>query len=180
MTKLNKNIIWIFFALIIISTIYLTINGFESNEVDYVSIGNLIILALTLLVLLQYAYDTNRLANITQDYNLTPNIMHKLSSALLSSDEYDIGFDLLNQSSFYVKAFVNIELKCYNDNINIPNDVYCGKRPWILPPNAFVHGHFRLNDNLLKSSNRTIAELKQKGEDINTLSMKVNINCTSI
>ncbi len=32
---------------------------------------------------------------------------------------------------------------------------------------------------LLKSSNRTITELKQKGEDINALSMKVSIICTS-
>ena len=180
MNKLNKNIIRIFFALIIISTICFTIKGFEPKEVDYVSIGTLIILSLTLLVLIQYAYDTNRVANITRDFNLTPNVMLKLSSTLLTNKEYDIGFDLLNQSSFYVKAFVNVELKCYNDSINISNDVYYGKRPWILPPNAFVHGHFHLNDNLLKPSNRTIAELKQKGEDINALSMKVKINCTSI
>ncbi len=179
MNKINKNIIWFFFALITIVTIFFTIKGFQSENVEYVSIGTLIILALTLIILLQYAYDTNRLANITQDFNLTPKVMHKLTSTLLSPNEYDIGFDLLNQSSFYVNAFVNVELKCYNDCITIPNDVYYGKRPWILPPNAFVHGHFRLNDNLLKSSNRTITELKQKGEDINALSMKVSIICTT-
>ena len=179
MKKLNKYIVISGILLVIIFAIFFVIKSLESEPVNYVSIGTLIILAVTLIVLIQYAYDTNRIANITQEFNLTPNVMHRISSANLSNKEIDIGFDLLNQSNFYVKAYVNVELKCYKDTLIIPNDVYYGKKPWNLPPNAFVHGHFHLNDVLLKDSHRTIEELKQKGEDGKALTMKVNIMCTS-
>lgn len=146
---------------------------------DITNLGNLIIIGITLIVLMIYAYDTNRIANIQQNIFYTPNVVHQLTATEMNDGIFDIGLDLINTSSFYVESLVNVRIKCYNDELFIQNDVYYGKKPWNLPPFSKVHGHFDLNDQLLAKAHRTLSEIRKISEDSELLTMSILIKCTS-
>jgi hypothetical protein len=165
-------------SVIVISLLF-TVLSFHQQPVNHVGIGSLIVLATTLIVLMIYAYDTRRIANLQERFYLTPNVVNHVTATDEGNDSFDIGFDLINHSSFYVETTVNITLKCYDDEIHLPNEVYHGAHPWSLPPHGYLHGHFKLNNDVLSQANHTISELRQREEDPLMLTLRSNIECTS-
>lgn len=185
MKKIKYFILWFIIIAILISIFifffrrfplyfYLTFWG-----VDYFKLGNLIVLSITLIVIMIYTYDTNRIANIQQKIYFTPQVVHEVSATEKRNNVFDIGFDLFNLSHFYVKAYAIIELKCFNKELIINNSVYYGKRPWNIPPNSRIHGHFKLDNNLLKQADMTASNLRKQKNNPKALTLKVNIECTS-
>ncbi|MFH1525029.1 MAG: hypothetical protein ABIG69_00010 [Bacteroidota bacterium] len=177
--RMKKYILVIGVFVVLFITLTFSILSYCNTNPDYTNIGNLIIIGITLTVLMLYAYDTNRLANIQQDINYTPNVVHQLTATEMNDGNFDIGFDLINISSFYVVAFLNIQMKCYNDELIVQHDAYYGKKPWNLPPNSSVHGHFSLNDQLLENAHRTLFDLRKTKEDSELLTMAILLKCTS-
>lgn len=172
----------IFIIVIILFTLFFSGLSYFYGSADYSQLGTLIILGITLVVLIQYAFDTHQMAKTQQKIYLTPSVTHRLSATEVHivQNTFDIGFDLINHSSFYVEAYVNFSLKCYGIELHIPNGAYSGDRPWILPPNSdTIHGHFNLNNQLLQSSQHTITELRSRNKDPEMLSLSINIRCTS-
>lgn len=174
------NLLLLGITLTILLVIVFTILKICSNPINYLDLGNLIILGVTLIVIMIYAYDTNRLANLQQKIYLTPNVVHQIEAEELIDRTLIIGFDLINFSSFYVSAFTYVQLKCFENELGIPNDVYYGKTPWNIPPNSKVHGHFKVDDVMLKPFNSSLKEIRSANENSKALTLTVKINCKSI
>lgn len=163
----------------IVVVIFFSVKALCSTPIDYIRIGTLIVLGLTLIAVIQYAFDTNRMIDLQQRVHLTPQVVHQISAIDLGNNEFDIGFDLVNHSSYYVEATVNVRLESFGVEIRIPDNVYYGARPWVLPPHSNVHGHFKLNDGLLQLANRTMADLRRMSRDENMLTLVIErIQCT--
>lgn len=127
-----------------------------------------------------YAYDTNKLANLQQNIYLTPSVVHQIELVEVNKENFNVGFDLINFSKFYVSALTFVRLECFEQELYIPNEIYYGKVAWNLPPNLGVHGHFTINDEFLKPAKINLEELRKKGDDPKALSLKIKINCKSI
>lgn len=154
--------------------------NFCSTYSNPIATGTFVILGVTLIVIMIYAYDTNRLANLQQNIYLTPNVIHQIDLIEVNEKNINVGLDLINFSNFYVSALTFVQLKCFEQELFIPNEIYYGKSAWNLPPNLKVHGHFTVNDDFLKPANINVDELRKAADDPKALSLNIKINCKSI
>lgn len=180
MKKFNFSILIIGILSIILIITWFSFQHLHFCYIDNLKLGNLVILGLTLIVIMIYTFDTHRIANIQQNNYYKPQVVHNITAIEENNNVFDVGFDLFNSSSFYVEAEVNLELKCCDDDVlTIPNDVYYGSTPWILPPNTKLHGHFKLDDTLLHPVNQTMAKLRETYQNQKAFKLVIDIACTS-
>lgn len=129
------------------------------------ALANLIVLCLTLLALVWYAFDTHRLANLEHKKYNSPIITHAIE-AILVPKTYDdserddhfrytsINLSLFNYSPYDVKikVFLNIFVNGFNFEFKNDSDrqAYQGKKHWFLGPKGIgFKGHFDFNDEML-------------------------------
>lgn len=132
-----------------------------------IEIANFIAVSLTLFVLVKYAYDTNRIANIEYRISYTPIVTHEIRAEygdLLSEgqgcglkQEIEAYFKLGNLSHFDVEILVWVDIFVDDKRIeyfdDATNKAYQGITPWVLCTLGVFEGHFTFGDGLLEKNN---------------------------
>jgi hypothetical protein len=119
---------------------------------EAVNVGTFLILALTLVTLIWYGYDTNTIARVTQERWSREGVLSTGYSIELVGEKGDKGhtvFRLHNPSQLVVKTKVNCNFQMYGTPIEAGN-LYDGKEAWVLFPQQMSQGWFEIQSLLAK------------------------------
>lgn len=136
---------------------------------SYLNIGTFIILTLTLIAVMIYAYDTKILVNISK---------LKWEKESISGVTYEMGmlrvndhrtnntyFSIVNPTTSFIQAKVNCHFKIYNSDAEgiAP---YNGREIWVVFPQQTSQGWFSLVD-LLAEKHKSIQDMQSERNDEN-------------
>ena len=140
-----------------------------SAQPRFIELGNLLVLTITLVVLVWYAYDTNDIARVTRDRWTREGILATTYSMTLPGASVgDAGrttFQLHNASPLVVRAKVNFNLKVYGQTVGA-GALYDGKEKWLLFPHQQSQGWFEV-ESLVKQQGKSIAAMQAEASDEN-------------
>ena len=179
----NPHIIIVF---IIVFMVFIVVSNLDKFLCGSTEIGTFLILGFTLIAVVIYTYETYRMANDTNRMaGIQSNNSYKPRVVIIPyirqtnfKEVIDCRFLVKNDSDFYVKVELYIKLMCFGSDLDVA-DTYNGKRPWNLPPNQGIDGHFYLDKNMLAKIGKTIPEILEKINEENTLTLQLWSNCTS-
>ena len=137
-----------------------TWSAWSSRDATALAIGNFVVLALTLMVLVWYAYDTNSIARVTRERWLRDGVLSTTYAMQLTGEKGEAGrtlFQLHNPSTLIVRAKVACNFRLYGEPINA-GPVYDGKDVWLLFPQQVSQGWFEI-DSLLQTKGKTVAAM---------------------
>jgi hypothetical protein len=127
-------------------------------------LGSLLVLAMTLVVLVVYAYDTNSIARITRDRWLREGILATTYNLdMRGSIAGDAGRTLVqlnNASPLVVRANVNFNFKVYGQPVTW-GPLYDGRDSWVLFPQQLSQGWFEV-EGLLKQQWKTVGQMQHE------------------
>jgi hypothetical protein len=132
--------------------------GFRQEKVDVVAIGNFVVLTLTLLVLVWYAYDTNSIARITADRWTREGVLGAVYSIELVGSRGDVGRTMVrihNPSTLVVRARLNCNFEVYGQRVSA-GALYDGTDRWVVFPQQASQGWFEI-DTLLQQKGKNVA-----------------------
>jgi hypothetical protein len=132
----------------------------RQEKVDILAVANFVVLTLTLLVLIWYAYDTNRIARVTGDRWVREGVLGAIYSLELVGSRGDVGRTLVrihNPSSLVVRATVNCDFRVYGDPVSA-GPLYDGTDRWVVFPQQSSQGWFEI-DTLLQAKGKSVASL---------------------
>jgi len=153
-----KAIAIIFAACIIAITALATWSEWSSK--DALTISNFVVLALTLIVLVFYAYDTNSIARVTRERWLRDGVLSTTYAMQLTGEKGQNGrtlFRLHNPSTLVVRATVACNFRIYGEPIKA-GPAYDGKDVWLLFPQQVSQGWFDIN-SLLQAKGKSVATM---------------------
>lgn len=131
------------------------------KDADILEIGNFIVLALTLIVLVWYAYDTNSIARVTQERWMREGVLGTTYSMQLVGEKGEAGSRTLlqihNPSTLIVRARVACNFQVYGQPVTA-GPLYDGKDVWLLFPQQISQGWFEI-DSLLQKNGKTVAAM---------------------
>lgn len=130
------------------------------SQANALSIASLVILSLTLLVLIWYAYDTNSIARVTRARWLRDGVLSTTYSMDLVGTKGDAGrtlFRLHNPSPLLVRAKANFNFRLYGDPVE-GDPPYSGKGTWLLFPQQVSQGWFEI-DLLLQKKGKNVVQM---------------------
>ena len=144
-----KKITIAFVVIVLAVTIFFVIKASfaQKNTQNILAIGSFIILSLTLIVLIGYAYDTNSIARITRDRWAREGVLSTTYSLNITDQQGDRGrtmFQLHNPSSLVVRARVNFNFKVYGEGVSAGGCLYDGNELWLLFPQQTSQGWFEI------------------------------------
>lgn len=131
--------------------------------VDTLALANLVILSLTLIVLVWYAYDTNSIAQVTRDRWKREGVLSTMYSMELVGKKGEAGrtlFRIHNQSVLVVRATVSCNFRVYGESIE-SSSAYDGKEEWLVFPQQTIQGWFEI-ESLLQKKGKNVAEMINK------------------
>jgi hypothetical protein len=132
----------------------------SSKDSFALGIGSFVVLALTLIVLVWYAYDTNSIARITRERWMREGVLSTTYEMDLVGTKGDAGrtlFRLHNPSTLVVRARVACNFRLYGDPITA-GPLYDGQQTWLLFPQQAIQGWFEI-DSLLQTKGRSIPSM---------------------
>lgn len=136
----------------------------------YVELGNILVLTLTLIVLVWYAYDTNAIARITRErWEREGVLATTYSIAMPGTSVGDNGhtvFQLKNGSPLVVRALVNFNFKVYGHPV-AAGPLYDGKKKWLLYPHQMSQGWFEV-ETLLQQQGKNTSAVRAEATDANS------------
>ena len=147
-----------FAAFVIVVTIIVIYSAWPPT--DRIAMGTFLILALTLVVLVWYAYDTNSMARVTQERWNRDGVLSAMYSIELIGKKGDEGrtlFRIHNPSTLLVRARVNCNLRVYNDFVRA-GPAYDGEEVWLVFPQQISQGWFAI-EQLLQMKGKTVAAM---------------------
>ena len=124
------------------------------------SIGTFVILALTLIVLVWYAYDTNSMARVARERWMREGVLSTTYSMELIGQKGQAGrtlFRIHNPSTLVVRARVACNFRVYGDPVSA-DPLYDGKDTWLLFPQQASQGWFEI-DSLLQKKGKSVAAM---------------------
>jgi hypothetical protein len=125
------------------------------------SIGTFVVLTLTLIALMIYAYDTNLLASMARARWEREHILESYySMTIIPRKDNDRGrtiFLIGNPSTLMLRAKVWCHLQLYGQPVDISDD-YNGQNTWYIFPQQISQGWFEIADILAKKR-KTIEEI---------------------
>lgn len=127
---------------------------------DVLAIGSFVVLALTLIVLVWYAYDTNTIARVTQERWMREGVLSTTYSIELVGEKGQAGrtlFRIHNPSTLIVRARVACNLLVYGQPVSAGN-LYDGKDIWLLFPQQTSQGWFEI-ESLLQKKGKSVATM---------------------
>jgi uncharacterized membrane protein YeaQ/YmgE (transglycosylase-associated protein family) len=140
-----------------------------STQPRLIELGNLLVLTMTLVVLVWYAYDTNSIARVTRDRWTREGILATTYSlGMLGASVGDSGhttFQLHNGSPLVVRAKVNFNFKVYGHPV-VAGALYEGKENWLLFPHQQSQGWFEV-ESLLKQQGKNVAAMQAEVSEEN-------------
>ena len=154
--------------------------GFRQEKVDVVAIGNFVVLTLTLLVLVWYAYDTNSIARVTADRWTREGVLGAVYSLELVGSRGDVGRTMVrihNPSTLVVRARLNCNFEVYGQRVSA-GALYDGADRWVVFPQQASQGWFEL-DSLLQQKGKNVATTMTETTAANRqiqLTMNLSIN----
>jgi hypothetical protein len=150
----------IMIGLVVAVVTVLVVRAAYANLESVLAIGTFVVLALTLITLMWYAFDTNSIARVTRERWSREGVLSTTYSMDLTGQKGDPGrtlFRLHNPSQLLVKATVACNLRIYGDPVEI-SELYDGKDVWVLFPQQNCQGWFELAA-LLSKKGRTVAQM---------------------
>jgi len=130
------------------------------EDADILAIGTFLVLTLTLIVLVWYAYDTNTIAKVTQQRWIREGVLSTTYSLQLLGDRGQAGRTLVqlhNPSTLIVRAKINFNFRVYGEPVTA-GPLYDGKEVWLLFPQQMSQGWFEI-ESLLQMKRKTIAAM---------------------
>lgn len=127
---------------------------------DVLAIGSFLVLALTLIVLVWYAYDTNTIARVTQERWMREGVLSTTYSIELVGEKGQAGRTLVrihNPSTLIVRARVACNFRLYGQPVSA-GDLYDGKDIWLLFPQQTSQGWFEI-ESLLQKKGKNVATM---------------------
>ncbi len=119
---------------------------------DALALGNFLILALTLIVLVWYAYDTNSIARVARERWMREGVLSATYSMELIGNRGEAGrtlFRIHNPSTLLVRATVACNFRIYGDLIKA-GPAYDGEDVWLVFPQQMSQGWFEIESLLQK------------------------------
>jgi hypothetical protein len=120
--------------------------------------GQFIVLSMTLIVLIVYAWDTHRIANTTEkkwEEDLKPKLLYEM--VMNPKDPSDCRFRLINTTDYLIEAKVNCNMKVYGEPVSF-SGAYDGSETWLIFPHQISEGHFSI-DTVLSKKGKTRSEM---------------------
>lgn len=154
--------------LILISVCTVSYIFFCYPNISIIEIGTFIVLAITLVVLIFYAYDTNRLATISQLRWERENILKTNYYMEGTNDKGGAGiilFGINNSSTLLMRAKVRCNFKVYNVLVE-DDDAFNGIETWYIFPQQTTQGSYII-EQLLKKRGKTVENMCQEYTDGN-------------
>jgi len=151
----------------------------QKPNFDILQIGTFGVLTLTLIAIIFYAFDTNRLARLTQKRWERENLLLATYAMAITDHKGDkgrTGFAILNPSNLVLEAKVWCDFKVYGVPVNLAG-AYSGKEVWTISPGQPANGWFEI-ESLLKQRGKTVKEMIKEYSDENrdnqlTLDLKI-------
>ncbi len=176
---MRKFILWGIVLLIILCSGYISKLAFEQPTKDIIKIGTFLVLSLTLIILIIYTYDTNRLASIGQLKWERENILNASFEMLGIEDKGKadrIIFRINNPSTLIIRAKIWCEIKVYGTPVII-NDDFNGTNIWLVFPQQTSQGWYEIKP-LLEQQGKTPQQMIQEyspGNRRNQLTLDLTI-----
>ena len=127
-----------------------------------IELGNLVVLTMTLVVLVWYAYDTNAIARGTRDRWAREGILGTTYNLTMPGASVgDAGrttFQLHNGSPLVVRARVNFNFRVYGQPVTA-GALYDGRENWLVFPYQQSQGWFEV-ESLLSQQGRNVAGMQ--------------------
>lgn len=146
-------------AVVLVAVAFLCVAA-RQEKFDALAVGNFVVLTLTLLVLIWYAYDTNRIARATGDRWARESVLGAVYGLELVGSKGDPGRTLVriqNPSSLVVRATVNCDLRVHGEPVSA-GPLYDGTDRWVVFPQQVSQGWFEI-DTVLQAKGKSVASL---------------------
>lgn len=154
-----------FAVIVLLVAAYFAVRAYNANT-DILSIGNFLVLTLTLIILAVYAYDTNRIARITEERWTQEGAVYKATYSLnLLENTGRTIIKLHNPSTLVIFGNVTLAPRVYGEPVKT-GDLYDGRRNWVVHPAQFAQGWIELSD-LLGQKGKTTNAMKAECNDEN-------------
>jgi hypothetical protein len=135
---------------------------------DALALGNFVMLALTLIVLVWYAYDTNSIARVTRERWTRESVPSTTYSMQLVGDKGEVGrtlFRIHNLSTVEVRATVACNFQVYGELVSA-GPAYDGADTWLVFPQQTVQGWFEI-ESLLQKKGRSVVAMMAESTPVN-------------
>lgn len=160
---MRKLILWGTVILIIFCSGYITKLALVKPSKDIIEIGTFVALSLTLIALIFYAFDTNRLASIGKLRWERESVLNAIYEMLGIEDKGKAGriiFRITNPSTLIIRAKVWCEIKVYGTSV-IANDDFNGTNTWLVFPQQTSQGWYEIAP-LLEQQGKTPQQMIQE------------------
>jgi len=150
---------------------------------EYIPLATFVVLAITLAALIYYVYDTNRIANATEEkweFESRPRGVYSLHMAANSKQPYgdEVEFQLYNLSKDPVKAKVWCNFCIYDEpvkGLGQSFDGFNGVRSWPIFPQEMVRSSFNITP-ILSAKERSFQDMQsRRDEDNRTRQLTVDL-----
>jgi hypothetical protein len=131
-----------------------------SGKHDLIEISTFVILALTLVALVIYAWDTNSIARVAREQWERATVLNTAYEMNIADKKGDPGvttFRIHNPSTLVVRAKVRCHFQVYGDRVDY-HPAYNGGETWYLFPQQISQGWFAI-ERLLQKKGKTIAQI---------------------
>ncbi len=155
-----KKIAVSFAVCVILIAIVITYSAWSSKDVNALNIGSFLILSLTLIVLVWYAFDANTIARVTQERWMREGVLATTYSMELTGQKGQPGrtlFRIHNPSTLIVRAKVTCNFRVYGQPIKA-GPAYEGEETWVLFPQQISQGWFEI-DSLLQKKGKNVSAM---------------------
>jgi len=127
---------------------------------DILNIGTFLVLTLTLVSLVFYAYDTNSIARITRAQWKRKSVLNTMYEMATVDQRGQAGrtvFQIHNPSTLVVRAKVDCNFRLYGDRVDYHAD-FDGTATWYVYPQQVSQGWFEIAP-LLEKKGKTVSQL---------------------
>lgn len=119
-----------------------------------------LILGVTLIVILWYARNTQRMTTIAEKRWERDSMIRATYNITMAADKNSVLFAITNPSTLLVSAIVNCNFRIYGEPVDY-SDAYNGKELWEIFPGQISQGHFEIS-TLLPKKGLTMEDMKNK------------------
>jgi hypothetical protein len=168
-------IVWFVGFVVLVSLVGSLIGGCHSSW--WFEASTLVILAVTLIFIVRYwvdtnriAIDTNRIAQVTEkkwEAEITPKLTRDLAMIDIESQDPRTAFALTNHTDYFIEATVNCNFKVYGESVEWPS-AYDGSEIWDCLPYRTAQGIFKINE-ILSKKGKTIAQMVSERDEVNKM-----------
>lgn len=143
--------------------------GYAWPKTDLLAIGNFVVLTLSLIVLVWYAYDTNSIARVTVERWQREGVLSTTYEMQLIGERGTAGktmFRLHNSSTLVVRARVACNFRVYGEPARY-HPAYDGTDLWTLFPQQVSQGWFEI-ERLLQAKGKSVAGMMSEHSAVNS------------